>query len=433
MSTNSNPRSAPSSRARSESRTRDRAAARSRSKARLQRAGTAARAQKRDNTKAPETWQERLRHYFAFAIVPNAVLALGAVAVCFAVLLIGGWPLPYLPLTIGEFWLVGHGVPATIDGVTLGAVPLLPAVGVVALVATRVRAATEHRVSVLDLWALLGLTLAIPLVCSAIALFMVADASKVYATSAPPAWQALSYPLALHFIGFCFGLRTVLWRALAKRISVPPMLIDAALTAAQATRNLLAAGGVVFLILLAFNYQRVGEAIASFPNLGAVGGIWLLLVCLLYLPNAAIATLAVLLGGAFEYAGVATSLFATGNVALPPLPVLAAVPASVPAWAPVAMVIPAAVILASLWKVRPSAATAGAIGAWAGVYGLVLGALASGVAGAYGMVGPTYWMLGGLMFAWVAVIALLVWCVAWVRERGVEKHPAPEATKPEGD
>ena len=85
------------------------------------------------------------------------------------------------------------------------------------------------------------------------------------------------------------------------------------------------------------------------------------------------------------------------------------------------------------WKVRPSAATAGAIGAWAGVYGLVLGALASGVAGAYGMVGPTYWMFGGLMFAWVAVIALLVWCVAWVRERGVEKHPAPEATKPEGD
>lgn len=430
MSTNSNPRSAPSSRARSESRTRDRAAARSRVKARAQRVE---RAPKRDNRKAPETWQERIRHYFAFAVVPNAVLALGAVAVCFAVLLIGGWPLPYLPLTIGEFWLVGHGVPATIDGVTLGAVPLLPAVGVVALVATRVRAATEHRVSVLDLWALLGLTLCIPLVLSAIALFMVADASKVYPTSAPSVVQALGYPLALHFIGFCFGLRAVLWRALAKRVAVPPMLVDAALHAANATRNLLAAGGGVFLLLLAWNYQRVGELVGSYPNLGVTGGIWLVLVCVLYLPNAAIATLAVLLGGAFEYAGVATSLFATGNVALPPLPLLAAVPASVPAWAPVALVIPAAVIVASLWRVRPSLAVAGAIGAWGGVYGLVLGALASGEAGAYGTVGPTFWLLGALLFAWLVVIALLVWCVAWVRARGVDKQMAPAAANTEGD
>lgn len=391
------------------------------------------RAPKRDNRKAPETWQERIRHYFAFAVVPNAVLGLGAVAVCFAVLLIGGWPLPYLPLTIGEFWLVGHGVPATIDGVTLGAVPLLPAIGVVAMVATRVRAATEHRVSILDLWALLGLTLCIPLVLSAIALFMVADASKVYPTSAPSVVQALGYPLALHFIGFCFGLRTVLWRALAKRVAVPPMLVDAALHAANATRNLLAAGGGVFLLLLAWNYQRVGELVGSYPNLGVTGGIWLVLACVLYLPNAAIATLAVLLGGAFEYAGVATSLFATGNVALPPLPLLAAVPASVPAWAPVAMVIPAAVIVASLWRVRPSLAVAGAIGAWGGVYGLVLGAFASGEAGAYGTVGPTFWLLGALLFAWLVVIALLVWCVAWVRERGVDKQMAPAAANTEGD
>lgn len=391
------------------------------------------RAPKRDNRKAPETWQERIRHYFAFAVVPNAVLALGAIAVCFAVLLIGGWPLPYLPLTIGEFWLVGHGVPATIDGVTLGAVPLLPAIGVVALVATRVRAATEHRVSILDLWALLGLTLCIPLVLSAIALFMVADASKVYPTSAPSVVQALGYPLALHFIGFCFGLRAVLWRALAKRVAVPPMLVDAALHAANATRNLLAAGGGVFLLLLAWNYQRVGELVGSYPNLGVTGGIWLVLACVLYLPNAAIATLAVLLGGAFEYAGVATSLFATGNVALPPLPLLAAVPASVPAWAPVAMVIPAAVIVASLWRVRPSLAVAGAIGAWGGVYGLVLGAFASGEAGAYGNVGPTFWLLGALLFAWLVVIAALVWCVAWVRARGVDKQMAPAAANAEGD
>ena len=430
MSTKSNPRSAPSSRARSDSRARDRAAARSRSQARAQRA-KGKEQQKKDV--APETWQQRLRHYFGFAIVPNAVLALSAVAICFAVLLIGGWPLPYLPLTIGEFWLVGHGVPATIDGVTLGAVPLLPAIGVIALVATRVRAATERRVSVLDLWALLGLTLAIPLVLSAIALFMVSDASKVYASSAPHPAQALGYPLALHFIGFCFGLRAVLWRALAKRVGVPAVLIDAALTATHALRNLLAAGGATYLILLALNYRKVGELLASYPNLGVAGGIWLTLTCVLYLPNAAIATLAVLLGGAFEYAGVATSLFTSGNVALPPLPLLAAVPAAVPSWAPALMVIPAAVILASLWKVRPSVAAAGATAAWAGIFGLFLGALASGIAGAYGMVGPTYWMLGALLFAWLGLLGLLVWVVSWVRQRGVDKREALPAQTSAGD
>ena len=363
----------------------------------------------------PQTWSERIRHYLGFVLVPNAVLGLGAIALCFAVLLIGGWPLSYLPMAIGETWLVGHGVPFEFDGVTLGAVPLLPALGAIAIVAARVRAATAHRVSILDLGVLLALTLLIPLTLSGIALFMVSDASAVYPVSSPPAALALLLPPALHFIGFCFGLRTVLWRALAKRGGVPEVLIDAALTALNAIRNLALAGGVVALVMLALHYQRVGDLVAAYPNLGAAGGLWLTLLCLLYLPNAAVTSMAVLLGGSFDYAGVSTSLFASGNVALPPLPLLAAVPESVPAWAPVCMLIPAGVILASLWKVRPTLAQAGATGVWGGVIGLVLGVLTSGEAGAYGTVGPTAWKLGVLLLGWLAVLSLLVWAVAVFR------------------
>ena len=79
------------------------------------------------------------------------------------------------------------------------------------------------------------------------------------------------------------------------------------------------------------------------------------------------------------------------------------------------MLIPAGVILASLWKVRPTLAQAGATGVWGGVIGLVLGVLTSGEAGAYGTVGPTAWKLGVLLLGWLAVLSLLVWAVAVFR------------------
>ena len=80
--------------------------------------------------KVPETTEERIKHYLPYVAVPNAVVGLGLLVVCFAVILIAGWRLTYLPAAVGESWFVFHGVPVRIDDIELAAVPLLPAIGV---------------------------------------------------------------------------------------------------------------------------------------------------------------------------------------------------------------------------------------------------------------------------------------------------------------
>ena len=234
---------------------------------------------------APATTQERLRHYAPKALVPNLAIVLGVIAVCFAVILVGGWSLTYLPGAVGEAWLALHGVPLRIDGVTLSAMPLLPVIGVVAVIAAQVRKATAGRVSVLDLLALLGLVLGAPLVLSIIALFMVFDASHVYAVEMPPVALALMCPVIVHLVGFVLGVRRVVWRALAKRRGVPVEAVDAAASAARLSTRLFAAAGVVYVVTLALGYNRVSDLLAQYPQLGAGDTVALLLLSVLYLSH----------------------------------------------------------------------------------------------------------------------------------------------------
>ncbi|WP_143341201.1 cell division protein PerM [Corynebacterium bouchesdurhonense] len=366
---------------------------------------------------APTTWRQRLRTYAPHASAPLVVLALTIVAVCLAVLLAGGWSMTYLPAAIGQTWLSVHAAPLVVGGVELAAAPLLPAVGVVALVAVRVRAATRDRVSVLDLAAILGLLTATSLVLSGIALFMVSDASNVYNIAAPNPAAALLLPLGLHLIGFVFGVRPVIWRALASRAGVPQLAVDACGHAASFLRGLLIAAAAAYLVALAAGYQRVGELIGAFPNLGWGGGIALALLCAAYLPNAVVATLAVLLGGSFEYGPGALSLFSATAAPMPPLPLFAAVPPAMPSWAPVLMLVPAAIAVRFAATRGFSLVDATATAAWSALLGALAAAYASGRAGAYEFVGTRPGILALALFAWTFVTCLCAWLVALVRGR----------------
>ncbi|OHR20307.1 hypothetical protein HMPREF2791_10345 [Corynebacterium sp. HMSC034A01] len=358
-----------------------------------------------------------MRHYLPYALVPNLALVLGLVALCFAVILIAGWSLTYFPGAVGEAWFALHGVPLLIDGVSLTAMPLLPAVGVAAVVAVQVRKATAGRVSVLDLLTLLGLALGLPLLVSAIALFMVFDASHVYSVGMPPVVAAFVYPLIVHLVGFVIGVRCVVWHALAKRSGIPTLAVDAGANGANLILRLLAAAATVFLIALAFGYSRVGELLSQFPQLGVGGAVALVVLSLLYLPNAAVAQLAVLLGGSFEAAGADVSLFANSNVAYPPLPLFAAIPAEMPQWAPVLLVVPAAV-LAHAFVVKPlTLESVAATATWAALLGALLGIFSAGGAGAYGLVGTDPFAFALSLFLWIALTGALVRAVALVRQR----------------
>ena len=349
------------------------------------------------------------------------------IAVCFGTILIGGWRLAYLPAAIGQTWLTLNAASLTIDGVHLGAVPLLPAVGIVALIASRVRAATRMRVSVLDLAAILALTVLTSLTLSGIALFMVSDASHVFAIAPPHPAIALLAPLGLHLAGFIFGVRPVIWRALARRVGAPPVIVDTLRAAWAFTRDLLWAALAVYVVLLVLGHGRVAEIAAAYPPYGWSGALALAALTIAYLPNAAVATLTVLLGGSFNYAGASLSLFDTTAVALPPLPVFAAVPSTVPAWAPVLMLVPAAVAVRFIISRSFTLADAALTAAWSAIIGLVLGAYVTRTAGAYGDIGPRPWMLAALLFAWAAGCGAIAWLVAMARGMGKRAEAEAEA------
>lgn len=356
-----------------------------------------------------------MRHFIPTAAAPLIITALAVVAICFAVILIGGWRLAYLPAAIGQTWLTINGAPLSIDGVEVANTPLLPTIGVVALVAARIRAATGSKVSVRDVGAMLAVLTLTSLTLSVIALFMVTDAANVFAIDPPNPAAAMLAPLLAHLAGFAIGVGPKVWQALARRAGIPQ---EAATTAAGAFRfvgALLLCALAVYLVLLVANVDGVRSALDTYPNLGTGGQIALGLICLGYVPNAAVATLAVLLGGSFEYSSATVSLFDATAVPVPPIPLFAAVPAAIPAWAPALMLVPAAVAVRFVLREQALLVDALSTATWAALFGAFIGVCAAGNVGAYGVIGAGPWTLALTLFAWSAVTGLTGWLIARVR------------------
>lgn len=368
-----------------------------------------------DAPQAPDTWGQRLRHFAPTAAAPLLITALAVVAICFAVVLIGGWRLAYLPAAIGQTWLTVNGVPLGIDGVDVANVPLLPVIGIVALVAARIRAATKAKVGVRDIGAILAVVVLTSLALSVIALFMVTDAANVFAIEPPNPAAAMLAPLVLHLTGFVIGVSPKVWQALARRAGIPEEAAVSATAAFRFAAALSACALVVYLVLLAANVGGIRASLETYPNLGTGGQVALWLICLGYLPNAAVATLAVLLGGSFDYAAASVSLFDATAVPAPPLPLFAAVPAAVPAWAPALMLIPAAVAVRFVLKEQASLIDALSTATWASLIGALAGVYAAGAVGAYGVIGANPWTLALTLFVWSAATGLAGWLIARVR------------------
>lgn len=364
--------------------------------------------------RVPTTMKERVRHYLPFIGVPNLVLVLGIIAVCLAAILLTGGRLAALSASIAQMWFVMHGVPVTFQGVTLGAVPLLPAIGVSALIAWRVRVATRERVSILDLYVICGLVVLIPFTLSAIAWFMVSDATAVFPVAPPAIHKALFIPVFVHVVGLACGMSGRLWKALLARIGAPEALFDATRAVVHLSLRLVGAAAVVYLVLLAAGYSRLGDLLDQFPVLGAGGGIALFLLCVLYLPNAALSTLAVLLGAPFDIAQGGVSLFGASLVPLPPFPLFAAIPGEVPVWAPVLLAVPAAVMIHFVLSRRLGWVEILIAAAFAAVLAAFAGLMSGGDVGAYGWIGPDPWFFALASALWVVVVAGAAWLVAQV-------------------
>jgi putative membrane protein len=368
-------------------------------------AGSKAKARR---TPAPLTKAGRIRQLFMSAALPNIIVVLIIVALAFGALLLFGSPLAWLPTIVSEAWMVFNLAPVSAAGVDLSFLPALPALILATVVAVRVRAAVKHKVSVKDLAILVACVVGVPVVLTCIAWVMLWDAGKVFDVSPPNLAAALARVIVVHLAAMAAGMGNRLWRALAKRYGAPPLLVDAALIALRYLAYLAIGATVVFVLIFIVNFSRQGEMMDEYPSISGLGVFTLILLSLLYIPNAIVSTGAVLVGSEFSAGEAQVSLFSTHLVPLPPLPITGGIPASSPGWAVVFMVVPLIAATMSLYKKRPSFQKVLAATVATAVIMFFACYLVSGTLGYYGHTGPHLWTAAGLAALWIAVVGLAV-------------------------
>ena len=394
-------------------------------------AGSKAKARR---TPAPLTKAGRIRRMLITAAVPNVVIVLIIMAIALGGLMLAGSPMAWWYTIVAEAWMVFNLAPVSAAGVHISFLPALPALILAAVVAVRVRSAVKNKVSVNDLLTLLACVLGVPVVFTIIAWLMLWDAGKVYDVSPPNLAQALLRVIVLHLAAMVAGMGWRLWRALAKRYGVPRPLVDATQIALRYLAYLAIGAAVVFAVVFLVNISRQGEMMNDYPAVSGLGIAGLVLLSLLYIPNAIVSTAAVVVGSEFSVGEGSVSLFSAHLVPLPPLPITGGIPASAPSWAVALLIVPLGAAIYSLYKKRPSfqdvvvATVASAVIMLAACY------LVSGDLGYYGSTGPQLWTAAGLTALWMAVVGCAVAAgfafVAWRASRTAPAAaPAGTATE----
>jgi hypothetical protein len=314
--------------------------------------------------------------------------------------------------TAGQAWLVAHGVSLRVPAGTLGLAPLgLVLLPLALLVRAGGHTARECRVVRLrEALVLAGAVAAPYAVLSAV----VAALSRTAAVQ-PVAWQALLGGLLVGGTGSLLGAM----RAAHLWPTVPPLVGERAVRLAVGTTAalgvLLGAGALLTAVSLLLHLGRARDLTASTAP-GAVGGVALLVLGLLLVPNAAVWGASWLAGPGFAV-GVGTSVGPLGTDLgpVPALPLLAALPGPIPlAVGALALLVPVAGgALAGLFVVRRLSAPswtdacreAALVGPCAGVVAALGCWLAGGPAGGARLteVGPSPWQVGLAVAAEVAV------------------------------
>ena len=406
MSKNTSPQSRSTSGPRSSARGRGKVKAASPSAARV--AKTVGEESKARRATGPVTWRSRLRRMFFVVAVPNLVAFFSLVVIALATVLLTTSPSAWLPTAIAQSWMVTNLAPVVAGGITISALPILPALILGWMLAGNVHRAIKDKVSINDLLALLGWIIVVPVILIGIAWFMLWDAAQVYDLSPPPLGPTIARALVLHLTALVIGMGPRLWRALAKRYKVPRAVVDGVVLAVQSLLALLVVAAVVLLALFIFNFDNQALVMDSYPHLAGLGLFSVMGLSLLYLPNILIAAVGVLLGSEFHIGDASVSLFSVHLVPFPPLPLLGVVPGTAAPWAIGLLALTAIAIAFVGVKKKPNFLQAAVSGVAAGVLVLIFGYFVSGELGYYQAVGPMLLMSAGLVVVWVAGINLAV-------------------------
>ena len=313
---------------------------------------------------------------------------------------------------VGQVWLVAHGVGLTVPGGHLGLAPLgLLALPGALLLRAGAHGARECRVNRLTDAALLALAIAVPYAV----LSAVVAAASATASVRPVAWQGLLCGSVVGGLGGFAGAVRGAGLGAAMLPALPARAARLVIGTAGALAVLLGAGAVLTGGALIAHLGRAGDlAAATAP--GRVGGVALVLLGLVMVPNAAVWGASWLAGPGFHVGvGTAVGPYGTTLGPVPSFPLLAALPGPVPVWVGLlgAVVVVAAGALAGCLVVRrldsPSWSVAcreaAFVGPCAGAVAALAGWLSGGPVGGARLtdVGPSPWQLGLAVALEVAV------------------------------
>lgn len=357
----------------------------------------------------------RLREFLPLTLIANVIIVSFLIVLALAGLLLTSSSFVALPASIAQLWLVANASPVASSSAELGFVPLLPAMGVISIVAWRVYSVVKEKVSLADLAILVACVLGVPLLLTLTALAMLLDAATVLPVAVPNAGVALGRTLLVHGIAMGVGMGPRLWQALGRRYVPDLPLFDTFKVVLRFWGLLIAAALVTVVISLAVHADAASEVYRQLSGPGSVVGLTALSV--LYLPNILIGLAFVLLGGEIALADGSFSLFGAYLVPLPPLPILAAVPGSVWNYAWLILLVP--LVFAALVQYKYLRAAArpfrdvGIIGLWSLLIALVALAFSTGKLGGYGVVGPVWWLALVAAPVWLWGAGLIIAAVGW--------------------
>ena len=370
------------------------------------------------------TLRTRIRTYLPVALLPNGVAVAFLIALGIAGIMLVNAPMATLPAVVAQSWLALNAAPIIIQGHHFGIMPLLLTAIIVALVAHRVRRAVKDRVSIADLGVITMVVLVVPSLLTLIATAMLYDAAKVFPVTPPDIAMALGKTLLVHLIALVLGMGVRLWKALAKRLNIAESLVDQAVSSLWLVGYALLGAVLVGIGSLIVHAQLTSDIMNTYTTWGKVA---VVAVSLGYLPNAAIATLAVTAGSEVAIGAGLISVFGVNLVPLPPLPMFAAVPLQADTMMALLLAVPVCATVLALMKRVPRLIDVPGLVVFVALDILVLTTLTYGELGIYGEVGPRILLTTGLMACWVTVVGLIIAIVGnWVQRRLVAAAAAAE-------
>lgn len=282
---------------------------------------------------------ERARVLLFVATRPAALALAVIVGAIVVTLLAARSDLGGLTSAVAAGWLVVHQVPLTIQGTTLGVLPLVPTVGVLAVAARECGRAVELPPNRVELAWVCGATVGGPLVVTAVCLAVV-EADTAAAPRPPSPLAAFAWVFVLYAGAAAVGIGYRCRRRVTTL--VPYAVVAAGRIAGQTLLRLLGGSCVVMVVVFLAHWSRIAQMYHGAGDLGGVIGLSVL--SLLYVPNVLVGVLAVLVGASVHLGAVSVGLFSVTGGSVPALPILAVLPSGpAAAWWVVGLGLPAAV------------------------------------------------------------------------------------------